>query len=329
MKRLFSLSILTFALVFSLYSLDRESPLASSNPEKYSVTIGVTLRNTGLALTSLVVDLPLPSSSIEQEVEGLKLGGASLETGPGGRYRYAMFVLQKEKLPDKGETRTLSVSYDITLREVSVDLGKIGELFPYDSTTEDFRKYTKNDEPIIDKDNAALGPIADGLFEESGGNPLVYARLAYERVAREYKYQNPNTGIHPLAECLASGGGDCGNLATIFVSMLRREGIPARHVVSVLPDGSFHVWAEFYLERYGWIPVDVAYKNGDPSGDYFGNLRHARNGIIMNRDVNLELRGGDEASYTATLFQAYSYWWSSSGGDGKLGCDFKISATKY
>ncbi|UQT32617.1 transglutaminase-like domain-containing protein [Parabacteroides distasonis] len=47
---------------------------------------------------------------------------------------------------------------------------------------------------------------------------------------------------------------------------MRAKKIPAKHIVTVRPDGSHHVWADFYLERYGWIPVDVNARLVDPRG---------------------------------------------------------------
>ena len=45
------------------------------------------------------------------------------------------------------------------------------------------------------------------------------------------------------------------------------------------------MWAEFYLENYGWIPVDVTYKNLNPTGDFFG--KYDGNGIVVTREVEL------------------------------------------
>lgn len=63
---------------------------------------------------------------------------------------------------------------------------------------------------------------------------------------------------------------------------MRAKKIPAKHIVTVRPDGSHHVWADFYLERYGWIPVDVNARLVDPRGIISAI---AGDGIIMSEDI--------------------------------------------
>jgi hypothetical protein len=41
----------------------------------------------------------------------------------------------------------------------------------------------------------------------------------------------------------------------------------------------------FFLEGYGWVPVDVTYKNANPYSNYFGKVRIYDNGIIVSEDL--------------------------------------------
>jgi transglutaminase-like putative cysteine protease len=62
--------------------------------------------------------------------------------------------------------------------------------------------------------------------------------------------------------------GVCDELTNLFIALNRAAGIPARFVAGVsytnsplFPEGwGLHGWAEVYLPEYGWIPVDVTYK---------------------------------------------------------------------
>ena len=126
----------------------------------------------------------------------------------------------------------------------------------------------------------------------SRGDVLDYARRCYEYTAANYRYLNANTGLHTLSDNLKNGGGDCGNLSAIYLSLLRNKEIPARPVVCIRPDGSFHVWSEFYLEVYGWIPVDVTYKNSDMRGNYFGV--YPGDCIVVSNEYDILLRNEDE-----------------------------------
>jgi hypothetical protein len=65
---------------------------------------------------------------------------------------------------------------------------------------------------------------------------------------------------------LQKGVGDCSEYSYLFVALCRAAGIPARvqagfafhRVGEALEDG--HMWAEYYLENYGWVPVDATWR---------------------------------------------------------------------
>ena len=64
------------------------------------------------------------------------------------------------------------------------------------------------------------------------------------------------------AQTLHAGGGVCRDLAALYVSLLRADGIPARLVAGYLAGrvNGFHAWAEFYggAGPSPWVPVDVS-----------------------------------------------------------------------
>lgn len=80
--------------------------------------------------------------------------------------------------------------------------------------------------------------------------------------------------------------GDAYDYAVMYTACLRACGIPAVTDGGILVDKdmktSAHWWCEFYLQDYGWVPVDVALGDGmnyeeweydvDSASYYFGNL---------------------------------------------------------
>lgn len=80
---------------------------------------------------------------------------------------------------------------------------------------------------------------------------LRYARQEYERGA---------------LWALENGTGDCSEYSYLFVALCRAAGIPARIQAGFgfrstnekVEDG--HMWAEYFLQNYGWVPVDATWK---------------------------------------------------------------------
>ena len=95
------------------------------------------------------------------------------------------------------------------------------------------------------------------------------------------------------------------------MSLLRNKNIPARPVVGIRPDGSFQVCSEFYLEKYGWIPVDVTYKNSNKYGDFFGV--YPGDCIVVSNEYDIQLESNG-STFSLPLLQTYAFWyWNMSG----------------
>jgi hypothetical protein len=284
--------------------------LIRGNPHKWHVTSTVTVENQNAALTKLSVVLPAPQTNLYQDVANFEPGTGTLLAIPSTDDFYVHFS-PAGVLPAPGTTVAYAISYDVTLYDLSVDFSKVTAIPPYDTSAPEYSRYTGPRDVYVDPDNATITAIANSLAT-SHPDVLTYARAAYEYTANHYQYLNPNTGLHPLTEILAAGGGDCGNLTSIYVSLLRHRGIPARHLVTIRPDGTYHVWADFLLQGYGWVPVDVTYKQADLAGDYFGKVALDGNGIIMDKQVWLAVDIGDSTMEIA-LLQNYAWWfWSST-----------------
>lgn len=258
-------------------------------------------------LARVVALLPVPSTNIYQDIEKLDTSNGTLLTASDNKTRYLRVLLNNDQIPASGEC-ILKETFTVTNYSIDVAFGAITSQIDIDTDSEVYKKYTGANGDIIVPDLNALQPITSELWDTAKGNIVEYARLCYEYVARNMKYINPNTGLHPLKDILAMGGGDCGNQATVFISMLRNKGIPARHVVMIRPNQTYHVRAEFFLAGYGWIPVDPNAKNMNPSGDYFGKIFSDE--IVLNTDINIPLLGPeDDNPTTILLFQTYHWWY--------------------
>jgi transglutaminase-like putative cysteine protease len=148
-------------------------------------------------------------------------------------------------------------------------------------------------------------------------SPCRMARIYYEYVNNYMDYR-PIDGVGGALFALKNGYGECGDYAALFVALCRASGIPARPVVGrwALPeDGDNHVWAEFYLQDVGWVPVDPSFgpKN---NADTFGNLDNKL--IIFNKAYNISLLPNPQwISPSAELLQSYFWEFWCGSGDSK------------
>ncbi|MGB9684585.1 MAG: hypothetical protein C0193_01525 [Candidatus Bathyarchaeota archaeon] len=140
----------------------------------------------------------------------------------------------------------------------------------YDTNSELYLKYTQP-EKLIESDNKKIVEVARNITNGES-DPHKMALLIYSFVTKHLKYEIQDAEMGALW-ALENGVGDCSEHSYLFVALCRAVGIPARiqagfafhHVGEVIEDG--HMWAEYYLENYGWIPVDATWQLFD-SIDY-------------------------------------------------------------
>jgi transglutaminase-like putative cysteine protease len=125
-----------------------------------------------------------------------------------------------------------------------------------------------NSEAVVSETNLITTGVSDTYQK---------ARKIYEYVTKtlEYNVQPQSLGAeHALAY---PDQADCTEYAALFVALCRASIVPARVIFGFarLPDQkqitSSHAWAEFYLDDFGWTPVDPTY-GSRYSEEYFGRI---------------------------------------------------------
>ena len=264
---------------------------------------------TGKGKVDILICQPYPESSKYQDVKWLKdvptdLKATYVETG----HPYMKFA-ERVDAPAK-------IAFDrdfvVTLYDVHFDWNAVTTLYPYDRTADEYIRYTRR-YPCDIADTNAYEKAYSWIVETSrkirnaSTDDLDFVRRAYSTVTTEFTYGDWSGGFTNL---IARKQGDCGGISMAFVCLLREGGIPARQMVCLRPDESPHVWPEFYLQNYGWIPSDPTFdlgKSSDP--DNFGTKRD--NTIVMTYDTGFVVQsaGGTECHNVFVQGLAWWYWW--------------------
>lgn len=136
------------------------------------------------------------------------------------------------------------------------------------------------------------------------------ARAIYDYVFDNMRYEKTGTGWgrgDVLYACDAKKG-NCTDFHSLFISMARSRGIPARFEIGFpLPAdkhasqiAGYHCWAEFFDPQHGWVPVDIseAWKNPVKKDYFFGAHDTERIQFTMGRDLKLNPpQSGDPLNY--------------------------------
>ena len=124
---------------------------------------------------------------------------------------------------------------------------------------------------LLDNDNLAMGTeIIQRAAEEATARETNYLRRMYS--IRNYVYDRLSYGIKPHIDTpdlvLKRGVGSCGEYLGVLLALSRLNGIACRTVgrykcpphplqreMPLQPDFN-HVWMEFYVPGFGWLPME-------------------------------------------------------------------------
>jgi hypothetical protein len=154
----------------------------------------------------------------------------------------------------------------------------------------------------------------------------------------EWLITSGNIRLAPLAggamEALREKQADSYSASLLFCAMARSAGIPALPVAGVLVNRFMgtvrHYWAEFWLDGFGWIPVDPVMGAGavtvesmameseeeyyDPAGFYFGNIDNMRIAFSRGELVLSQMENHGRLVSHNQSYSLQNIWEEASGG---------------
>lgn len=226
--------------------------------------------------------IPLPQSDGYQTVSELKVESPftySRHRDPEYGNEYAYLEVPAIKVAEPAEVR---VTFQVTRKEHRVALGA-------NSTAADKRAEARELQRFLQPDRRVplKGTIAELSAEQTRGiqDPVAKGRAIYDYVIATMRYDKSGTGWgngDAIWACTAKRG-NCTDFHSLFIGMMRAAGLPARFEIGFpLPADQhagtipgYHCWAQFYVEPYGWIPVDAseAWKHPEKKNYFFGGTR--------------------------------------------------------
>ncbi|NJL01720.1 MAG: transglutaminase [Spirulinaceae cyanobacterium SM2_1_0] len=215
-----------------------------------------------LELTDLEWHIALPAETLRQTVLSVEPVGLPFEERLIGGQRVAVFKFDHLR-PDerhlfgwRAKLQVWSIKYQFSPRD--------GDNLPELSAELRDRYLIDNDNLAMDKENIQRA-ARDAVGEETN-----LLRKMYN--IRNYVYDRLSYGIKPHIDtpdvALARGVGSCGEYLGILLALARLNGIACRTVgrykcppkleqrgIPLEPDYN-HVWMEFYLPGFGWLPME-------------------------------------------------------------------------
>jgi transglutaminase-like putative cysteine protease len=182
---------------------------------------------------------------------------------------------------EPGKSESISESYIFDRFAVETTIVPARVPVRYDENTELYKVYTAHS-PGVPSDVESIRATARAVVGYAR-NPYTRARMIYDYLLNRLKY---DPKIQDPVQALEKKAGDDVAYASLMTAMLRSLGIPARIVSGHIVDDNQHAvphrWLEFYIQSFGWVPVDPSLPDGALAGNfklpdnsveyYFGNL---------------------------------------------------------
>jgi Transglutaminase-like superfamily len=238
--------------------------------------------------------IPVPPSSGEQAVKSLP---AELPTQGEGAIedKFGNKMLSFETTAPKSGDIAFSTSYQVVRKEVHGLPPEMMGMKPMKLSDEQRKLLLSADAKVP----VAGKPLELLAGKELPAEQLQLARLLYDRVDEHVRYDKskPGYGNGDTLWVCDSRFGNCTDFHSLFISLARAKGIPARFEIGFSvpekrgagPIAGYHCWAFFWLDKQGWVPVDISEADKNPSLKeyYFGNLTENRVTFSQGRDLTL------------------------------------------
>ncbi|MBQ4378270.1 MAG: IPT/TIG domain-containing protein [Treponema sp.] len=244
--------------------------------------------------------------------------------------------LKLKKATSKSEKLKFSHNFALSTYAVHSEINE-KLVKPYTQSTKNrilFKNAVKQDF-LVPSENEGVKNLAKEIVTLKSGktetNPYLQAKLIYNYILENYKLREDlRKADAPVLDLLKSKKGDAYDFAVFYTTLLRSLNIPAEPVAGVLVNSEIktqsHWWVEFYIEGFGWFPVDIALGMGlnynsfrpveNTAEYYFGNLDGQH--IAFSRgwnEIKQTMNAKSKIVYRPKTYAFQSIWEESSEGN--------------
>ena len=182
--------------------------------------------------------------------------------------------------------------------------------------------------------SSALIPSGDSGIKAKAAEIVGREQYPYGKAQKIYNWLISSGGIQgtPLQggalEALEEKQADNYRAAMLFCALARASGIPALPVTGVLINrqrvATRHYWAEFWVDGFGWIPLDPVLGAGasppdfnlreDHAAYYFGNLDNQRITFTRGEHILSQMAPRGRTAMRTRDYSLQNLWEEADGG---------------
>ena len=221
-------------------------------------------------------------------------GAVELEEANGNRFWHGVVP--------SADGQPIKVSFEYIVRRKAWRVADLDRSIPRDLSKAEREANASNLDaelhvPIKDP---VLDPILAEIHAKAGTRgKSATARAIYDWLVDNLKYDKTGTGWGQgdVYWACSQRYGNCTDFHSLFNSLARTEGIPARFEIGFpIPAdkpsgqlGGYHCWTLFYLPKLGWVPADAseAAKNKARREELYGGQPADRIHFTTGRDLRL------------------------------------------
>ena len=271
-------------LIILAGNLFAETTKVPDKTKAYRYTVKMKFKKVKSGKDIQCIYYPLPRSNDYQLISNFDTHGGEILNNHGSIERYVRYIISDDQQPADGEWGEVIIEFDYTPTDTEYKSAIIDAIYEYDTISDIYKRYTPKYYEYLDTENATIKRISEELWGNST-DVYDYARKCYDYVNGHFSFKD-NPGMwNSMDDIIKYNGGDCGNLSSIIITLLRCKNIPARHVITWL-----HAWGEFYLENYGWIPFDPTLKTFGKVTEGYGLVRSNEIVYVMELPDNRKFR---------------------------------------